>query len=107
MIFAVDMIVYDSAPARYNMLEQHRSFLDAENMFPHRPYSSGSLSWLFFNVFSENKVAATTTPFSGVPEIQEESLIVLSAILKSYIQRCFRWCLERLDTLRDLEKGLL
>jgi len=107
MIFAVDMIVYDSAPARCNILEEHRCFLDAEIMFPHCPYSSGLPSCLFFYVLSENEVAPTTTPFSGVPEIQEKSLIALSAILKGYIQRCFRWCLERLYTLRDLGKGLL
>jgi hypothetical protein len=85
MIFAVDMIDSDSAPAHYSMLQQYKTFFDAENMFPHRPYSS-------FFIFSENEIAATTAPFPGVPEIQEQSLTVLGTIPKRHIQQCFRWC---------------
>jgi hypothetical protein len=102
MTFAVGMFDSESAPAHY-MLHQYRTFLDADNMFPYRPYSSG-LSPRLFYIFRDWKHTydgafswhlRNSGPIADRPTRYSK---------KSYTS-VLPVVLEKLSTLRDLGRG--
>ena len=59
------MIESDSAQAHYDTLHQCRTFLDAENIFPHSRYSSGLYPCLLLKIFSATEHVAWRLRNSG------------------------------------------
>jgi hypothetical protein len=97
------MIDSDSAPAHYNMLHKYRTFLDAENTFSHRPYSSG-LSPCLFYIFRDRK-RSYEGAFSWRLKNSGKIADGPKRDFKKAYTSVLPAVLERLDTLRDLGRG--
>jgi hypothetical protein len=98
------MINSESAPAHRNMLHKYRTFLDAENIFPHRLlvcplvfffnyYFQRMKSQLRGRLFLDSRKFSDDRPKSDYTR-RKSYTVVLPVVLK------------RLDTLRELRMGL-
>ena len=86
------------------MLHQYKTFLDAENMFSHRPYSSGLSPFLFFYIFRDRKLS-----YEGAFSWRLKNSRTIADLPKRDSKKSYTSVLpvvlERLDTLRVLGRG--